>query len=190
MINGTKTCQTDNPISSILTNDCGTNDDCERKNREEPVCKEVASGRRTCVKFEQCLANCSRKALCDSVHKCKALLSCHTDTDCDGKDVCKQFSPRGRRTCQNTTGSLALGSDCKVQLGFLIDETCSQKESEVLINAIAKEIVGNVQVLAEKIKDYLLVTVTDVSYRHERNVNFQLSTKNNEAFLDSISAIK
>ena len=190
MTKGTKTCQSNNPTSPILTNTCGTNDDCERKNREEPVCKETASGKRRCVKFEQCLANCSRKALCNSAHKCKALLSCHTDADCDGKDVCKQFSPRGRRTCQNTTGSLELGSDCKVQLGFLIDETCSQKESEILINAIAKEIVGNVQVLAEKINDYLLVTVTDVSFRHERNVNFQLSTKNNEAFLDSLSGIK
>ena len=59
-----------------------------------------------------------------------------------------------------------------------------------MINAIAKEIVGNVQVLAEKINDYLLVTVTDVSFRHERNVNFQLSTKNNEAFLDTLSTIK
>ena len=121
---------------------------------------------------------------------CKALLSCHTDADCDGKDVCKQFSPRGRRTCQNTTGSLTLGSDCKVQLGFLIDETCSQVDSEILIKAITKELVGNVQVLAEKIKDYLLVTVNDVSYRHERNVNFRLSTKNNEELLDSLNTIK
>ena len=121
---------------------------------------------------------------------CKALLSCHTDADCDGKDVCKQFSPRGRRTCQNTTGSLTLGSDCKVQLGFLIDETCSQVDSEILIKAITKELVGNVQVLAEKIKDYLLVTVNDVSYRLERNVNFRLSTKNNEDFLDSLNTIK
>ena len=121
---------------------------------------------------------------------CKALLSCHTDSDCDGEDVCKQFSPRGRRTCQNTTGSLTLGSDCKVQLGFLIDETCSQVDSEILIKAITKELVGNVQVLAEKIKDYLLVTVNDVSYRLERNVNFRLSTKNNEDFLDSLNTIK
>ena len=84
---------------------------------------------------------------------CKALLSCHTDADCDGKDVCKQFSPRGRRTCQNTTGSLTLGSDCKVQLGFLIDETCSQVDSEILIKAITKELVGNVQVLAAELQN-------------------------------------
>ena len=72
----------------------------------------------------------------------------------------------------------------------MIDETCSQEQSEILINAIAKEIVGNVQVLADKIKDYLLVTVTDVTYKHERNVKFKLSTKNREALLKTIRAIK
>ena len=59
-----------------------------------------------------------------------------------------------------------------------------------MIKAITKELVGNVQVLAEKIKDYLLVTVNDVSYRHERNVNFRLSSKNNEELLDSLNTIK
>ena len=59
-----------------------------------------------------------------------------------------------------------------------------------MINAIAKEIIANVQVLEDKIKDYLLVTVSDVSHKHERNVNFKLSTKNKEAFLETLSGIK
>ena len=190
MTNSPKTCQPDDPTSQEPVDECGTNDDCERKNRDAPVCKEDMSGRRSCVKFEQCLANCSRRAMCDAQFKCKALLSCHSDTDCDGTDVCKQFSPRGRRTCQNTTGSLGIGSDCKVQVGFMIDETCSQEKSEILINAIAKQIVGNVQALAEKIKEYLLVTVTDISYKQDRNVNFKLSTKNNMEFLENLKLIK
>merc|ERR1712155_57128 len=190
MTTSPKTCQPDHPTSQEPVDECGTNDDCERKNRDTPVCREDMSGRRSCVKFEQCLANCSRRAMCDADFKCKALLSCHSDTDCDGTDVCKQFSPRGRRTCQNTTGSLGIGSDCKVQVGFMIDETCSQEKSEMLINAIAKQIVGNVQALAEKIKEYLLVTVTDVSYKQDRNVNFKLSTKNNMEFLDNLKLIK
>lgn len=78
----------------------------------------------------------------------------------------------------------------RIQIGFLIDETCSQKKSEQLINAVAKELINKVQIIADKISDYVLVTVNDVSHSIERNVALRLTTQSAKEFLDKILEVK
>ena len=164
---------------------CGTNNDCELQENavNKPVCKE-ARGRKSCVSVSHCFSHCSEGEFCTSRHLCQLAVSCNNNRDCEDYELCKQHVPGGKKTCHTPLYPE------KIQLGFLIDETCSQEDSAELINSIARDIVGKAQVMADRIKQYILVTVNDVSYQTERNVAFRLATPIYTEFLDALQRVK
>ena len=217
---GRRTCQlpritTSTIIQILLTNnECGSVKDCRLLNPNKPVCKEeygsntchlddtkvcrkfIPGGSKTCVGYtigeqsQPCFTNkgCqgggSGKTVCKESlqasigqRKCvfpeQCLSKCSSDEFCDSNHRCKSLKPLQ-----------------KIQLGFLIDETCSQKESGELINMIVSEIVKQLEPMTNQTTEYLLFSVNDISFRLERNVKFWIESTDHKEFLQQLNNIK
>merc|ERR1719347_2136544 len=80
--------------------------------------------------------------------------------------------------------------ECKIPVGFLIDETCSQSVVSTSLTNLVKRLINKMQVLKSKVSDYVLTTVNDQSYREERNVFFKLKTSSPHNLMEVLDTIK
>ena len=85
---------------------------------------------------------------------------------------------------------LYLVEECKIPVGFLIDETCSLSEMASSITELGKLLVTKMQTMESKISNYVLTTVNDKSYKIERNVFFKLKTGSAHNFMEELDKIK
>ena len=80
--------------------------------------------------------------------------------------------------------------DCKIPVGFLIDETCSLSGQAESITDLGKQLVRKMQLLESKISQYVLTTVNDKSYISERNIFFKIKTESAHSFMEELDKIK
>ena len=89
-----------------------------------------------------------------------------------------------------TTKEDVLPTNCKIPVGFLIDETCSLSESSFSISGLSKQLIRRMQIMESKISKYILVTVNDKSYKPERNVKLKIKTRSANSFMVELDKIK
>ena len=83
---GLKSCQPES-VEIAKMDECLTTVDCPARDKNRTICKED-SGRKTCVRPEQCLSTCAGKEVCTDDHKCVVPHPCKSNNDCRAGQVC------------------------------------------------------------------------------------------------------